>query len=528
MTARDDDHNGDESQMRPALLLLASLSLLGATHTFAADSSEKSIVELQQDMVKGRTSSAALVRAFTSRIDAIDRRGPQLKSVLALNPQAMEQARQLDLERKEKGPRGPLHGIPILLKDNIESLEPLPTTAGSLALVDNVTGRDAPIVANLRAAGAVILGKTNLSEWANFRSTHSISGWSAVGGLTKNPHVLDRSACGSSSGSAVAVAAGLAVASVGTETDGSIVCPAAMNGIVGLKPTLGLLSGERIVPIAHSQDAPGPMARSVADAGLMLAAMADSQEACAARESRCRVADYVAATTATSLAGKRIGVLRFREGRWPRIEPIYHQALAHLRDAGATLIEVELPDEDPIESAEGVVFITEFRVDLNRYLATAAPAVKVRDLAQLIQFNRTNPRELALFGQELFDRSEATAESDPAVYREALAASKRLATEGLDGLLQGKKLDFLVAPTAGAAWRIDLVNGDHFPGSFSTFAAVAGYPHLTVPMGTVRRLPLGISFIGSPWTEAELLAAGAVFERRARARVVPEFVQSVD
>lgn len=487
-----------------------------------------SIGELRRELDMGAVSSEELVRSYLMRITAMDKNGPTLQSVLAVNPDAIDQARALDAERQQKKIRGPLHGIPILLKDNIESADKLPTTAGSLALIDNFAVRDAPIVANLRAAGAIILGKTNLSEWANFRSDHSLSGWSALGGLTRNAHVLDRTPCGSSSGSAVSVAASLAAASVGTETDGSITCPAAMNGIVGLKPTVGLLPQQGIVPIAHSQDAAGPMALSVTDAALMLNAMVGETPACDATIPGCRKVDYAAALADTALEGKRVGVLRFDSERHPRIEPIYDMALQHLRQAGATLVEVKLPEMSRIYDAENIVLHSEFKTELNAYLATTPPAVKTRDLTTLIRFNRDNPRELALFGQEGFLKAESTSGPNDAAYKAAFADSKRLAQEGITQLLSTQKLDLLVAPTNGPAWRMDVVNGDNFTGSFSTLPAVAGFPHLTVPMGEIEHLPLGLSFIGPAWSEEMLLAVGFAFEERAKARIEPGFLPSID
>lgn len=490
---------------------------------------DRSIDDLRKDLDAGRTTSVALVNAYLARIEAIDQRGPRLQSVLVLNPDALRQAQALDDELRQRGARGPLHGIPILLKDNIESADPMPTTAGSLALVRNLTGRDAPIVANLRAAGAVILGKTNLSEWANFRSDHSISGWSGVGGLTKNPHVLDRSACGSSAGSGAATAAGLAAATVGTETDGSITCPAALNGIVGLKPTVGLLSGQYIVPIAHSQDTAGPMARCVADAAVMLAAMVGDPSACKARAADCKTSDYAGALSTEALRNKRVGVLHFTAGRWPQIDPIYARALDVLRAAGATLIDVATPDTSRVDAAESIVLHTEFKADLNAYLAATPASVPTRDLAQLIEFNSRTAAETVLFGQETFIEANATQGLDDPAYQAALADARRLAgPEGLLRVLEEQQLDFLVAPSGGAAWRIDIVNGDQYSGSFSTLPAVAGYPHLTVPMGALQDLPLGISFIAAPWSEAQLLAAGYAFEQKAKARVTPKFRKSVE
>jgi amidase len=512
-------------------LFAVSVVVAFASHAVGAAPREdllgKSILELRGDLDAGRATSESLTKAYLARIEAIDRKGPQLRSVIALNPDALAHARALDAERKKSGARGPLHGIPILIKDNIESADRMPTTAGSLALAANLTGRDAPIVANLRAAGAVILGKTNLSEWANFRSEHSISGWSGIGGLTKNPHVLDRSPCGSSAGSGAAMAAGLAAATVGTETDGSIVCPSSMNGVVGLKPTLGLLSGQRIVPIAHSQDTAGPMTISVHDAAAMLDAMVGKTPACEAPATGCRRGDYLAALKTPSLQGKRIGVLRFRPSKQPLIDPIYARALEVLRAAGAELIEVETPDVAPIYEAEDLVLHAEFKVDLNKYLETLPSEVTSRSLAALIAFNDTNKRELALFGQEIFAKADTTPSDEK--YREALARSKRLAgAEGIGKILADKSLDLLVAPTTGTSWRIDIASGDQFPGSFSTLPAVSGYPHLTVPMGTLHHLPVGISFIGAPWTEDKLLAAGYVYEQAAKVQVKAKFLPTIE
>lgn len=514
----------------PSITLL-TLSLIGpASLARAADDGDtRTLSELRADLDSRKTTSVALVQALTQRIDAIDTHGPQLRSIIAINPEAMAQARALDQELRSKGPRGPMHGIPVLLKDNIESADPLPTTAGSLALVDNVTRRDAPMVANLRASGAIILGKTNLSEWANFRSDDSISGWSAVGGLTKNPHVLDRSPCGSSAGSAVAVAAALAPVSIGTETDGSIVCPAAMNGVVGLKPTLGLLSAKYIVPIAHSQDTAGPMATSVKDAALLLAAMVGDTPACDPPSAGCSKADYTKGLVPTALNGKRIGVLRFEPGRNAYLMPVYERALTHLKDGGATLVDLTLPKLERLYEAEDLVLQAEFKADLNAYLAATPAKVRTRTLAQLIEFNKQTPAELALFGQDLFEKSNALPGLSDPKYVTARADSKRIASvEGIMRMLAEHQLDLIVAPTTGAAWRIDMVNGSRFPGSFSSMPAVSGYPHLTVPMGEVRGLPLGISFIGVPWSEDLLLAAGFAFEQRANARVRPQFIPSIE
>lgn len=421
--------------------------------------------------------------------------------------------------------------MPVLIKDNIETADPMPTTAGSLALANNVTRRDAPLVARLRAAGAVILGKTNLSEWANIRSSHSISGWSAVGGLTRNPHALDRNPCSSSSGSAVAVAAGLAVAAVGTETDGSITCPAAMNGIVGLKPTVGLVSRTHIVPISHSQDTAGPMTRTVEDAAILLTVMAGSDPADpATRDADRHKTDYAAALKPDALRGARLGLVKAALGSSPATDVVFARAVAALKAAGATVVEIADKPAEGIGDAELIVLLTELKVDLNAYLATTDPRqVRTRTLADVIAFNRATPRELALFDQDLFERAQATkGVSDPAYIKARADSLRKAGVEGIDRMLAKYKVDALIAPTTGPAWRTDVVNGDHSGGSVSTLPAVAGYPHLTVPMGAVRGLPVGLSFIGPAWSEAKLLSYGYAFEQATHARVTPTFKATVD
>lgn len=508
---------------------LFALGFVGAAQAAVHDDlATKSLDQIRIELSLNKTTSEALVRAYIERIEAIDRAGPKLQSVLVLNPDAVAQAKALDAERVRKRLRGPLHGVPILIKDNIETLDPMATTAGSLALESNVTKRDAPIVANLRAAGAIILGKTNLSEWANFRSENSVSGWSGIGGLTKNPHVLDRSACGSSSGSGSAIAAGLAAAAIGTETDGSIVCPSSMTGIVGLKPTLGLLSGQRIVPIAHSQDTAGPMGHSVRDVAIVLDALVGKQPACEPPAQGCKRADYLAGLSNDALRGKRIGVLRFKTPHL-QTQAAYERALEVIRKAGATLVEVPTPEMDKIFEGEDLVLHTEFKADLNAYLATLPASIQTRTLGSLIAFNASTPRETVVFGQEIFTKAEGTLGLKDHRYLEALATSKRLAgPEGIDKLLKDSTLDLLVAPTTGTAWRLDTSNGDHFSGGFSTLSAVSGYPHLTVPMGAYRDLPIGLSFIGTAWTEDKLLAAGYAYEQASKAKVKPKFLPSID
>ncbi|MDY6948161.1 MAG: amidase [Pseudomonadota bacterium] len=515
--------------LRCTLGVLAALSAAAGAVNAAEQVEIRTASELRADLDARKTTSVELVEAYLRKIDALDRNGPQLRSIIAINPDAIKQARALDKELQSTGPRSPMHGIAVLVKDNIETADPLPTTAGSLALIDNVTHRDAPIIANLRAAGAIILGKTNLSEWANFRSTSSISGWSAVGGLAKNPHVLDRSPCGSSAGSGVAVAAGLAPVSIGTETDGSITCPSAMNGVVGLKPTLGLLSGKYIIPIAHSQDTAGPMTTSVKDAALLLAALVGDTPACDPPSAGCAKSDYTKGLVPTALNGKRIGVLRFEAGSGTNITPVYERALSHLKEGGATLIEVTLPNLDKMREAERFVMHAEFKNDLNAYLASSPAKISARTLTQLIAFNKRTPAETALFGQEIFEKAAGSVPLTDTKYITARADSKRLAgVEGIQKMLAEHQLDFLVAPTTGVAARIDSVNGSRSAGSFSSMPAVAGYPHLTVPMGAVKGLPVGMSFIGAPWSEDVLLAAGYAFEQRAKARVTPQFLPSLE
>jgi amidase len=485
----------------------------------------------QAAMAAGTLTSEALVKAYLARIDAIDRAGPKLNSVLALNPHALADARKLDAERKAGKLRGPLHGIPVLLKDNIESADDTATTAGSLALKDNVTGRDAPIVKRLTDAGAVIVGKTNLSEWANFRSTRSISGWSGVAGLVRNPYSLDRTACGSSAGSGAAIAAGLATLAIGTETDGSITCPAATNGVVGLKPTVGLVSRTYIVPISPEQDTPGPMSRYVADAAAMLTAIAGSDPADPmTAQANAHKTDYLAALDAKSLQGARIGVLRMNQGRSSQTDEVFETALASLKAAGAVLVEVKGPDEaalGKIAAAEGEGLRIEFKASLNAYLATLPATVKTRTLDDLIAFNAKEPRETPLFGQEIFESAAKALPISDAGYLERRAAARTLSRELLDKAFTENNLVALVGPSTGPASVVDPVNSPRGTGSYSTLPAVSGYPHLTLPMGFVSGLPVGISFLGPAWSEAKLLSLGYAFEQATHARQDPPFIPNL-
>lgn len=515
-----------------AALLVTQPAAAQQTRTVGRPVIEKSIAELQAEMAAGRTTSEALTRAYRERILRLDHAGPNIRSVLQLNPDAMADARALDAERRAGRVRGPLHGVPILLKDNIESSDPMATTAGSLALSRNITGRDAPIVARLRAAGAVILGKTNLSEWANIRSGDSTSGWSAVGGRTRNPHALDRNPCGSSSGSGAATAASFAAASIGTETDGSIICPSSANGVVGIKPTVGLLSRTHIIPISATQDTAGPMARSVADAAALLTVMAGSDAADAAtREADARKVDYTAALDANALAGKRIGVARFLSGWHAPTEAVFNEAIAALHAGGAEIVEITQspPARNEIGVAEFAVLLTELKAGLNAYLATTSPAqVETRTLADVIAFNKRTPAELKLFGQEIFEQAEATKGLDDPAYLAAREKARRLAgAAGIDALMREHRLDAIVAPSGSPAWTSDTVLGDHFVGGSSTLAAVAGYPNITVPMGQVRGLPVGLSIFGAAWSEAKLIGIAYAFEQRTKARRAPLYLPAV-
>jgi amidase len=492
---------------------------------------ELSIEQLQAKMARGEASSVDLVNAYLTRIEVRD--GPDtrvaLRSVLAINPKALDEARASDARRKAGRLLGPLDGVPVLVKDNIETRDQ-PTTAGSLALKDNSTGRDAPVVARLRAAGAVILGKTNLSEWANSRSNDSMSGWSATGGLVRNPYALDRTACGSSSGSGAAVAASFAAVALGTETDGSVVCPAAMNGLVGLKPTLGAVSRTYVVPLAHSQDTPGPMGRSVKDVAILYSAMVGSDPADAAtRDADKYRKDYAAGLSAGALKGVRVGYWRPR--RMPEaLGRSFDAALERVKAAGATLVEVKMPKLDGIGEAEYLVLQTELKADLDAYLSAAPASVRTRTLDQVIAFNKAHAAaEMPFFDQGSFETAAKTKGLDDPAYKEARAKSLRMASvEGIDAMLKEAGADVLITPSYGMPWLSDPVHGDQFSGpSASQLPAVSGYPHLTVPMGLAQGLPVGLSFIGRPWSEAMLLEMGYAYEQQAKARVAPRYLPSV-
>ena len=481
-------------------------------------------------LLAGTAQAQTAEQATRAYLAVIKDKNPTLRAVIATNPNALSEARALDAERQAGKVRSALHGVPILLKDNIESADPLPTTAGSLALKDNITGRDAPIAKRLRDAGLVMLGKANLSEWANIRSGKSISGWSAVGGTVRNPYVLDRSACGSSSGSGAAVAAGLAPLAIGTETDGSITCPAAINGLVGLKPTMGLVSRTHIVPISHSQDTAGPMTTTVEDAAKVLTIIAGGDPADpATKEADARKTDYATGLSKDALRGVKLAVARFYTGYSPKTDAVFEAALRDLRAQGAILVDVKDFDEGPIGKAEGVVLYTELKADMAAYLSSTDPKkVPSRTLADLIAFNKATPKEFEWFGQESFERAEKTKGLSDPDYLKALADAKRLAgPEGIDKILKDTGAAAIIAPTTGPAWTIDPLNGDNYGGSSTTLPAVAGYPHLTVPMGDVTGLPVGLSFIGPAWSEKLLLNLGYAYEQATHHRKPPTFLRTI-
>lgn len=514
---------------RRLIALFLAAALIGGCAGPAPDFREATIPELAAGMGTGELSSEQLVRWYLDRIEEIDRNGPTLNAVIEVNPDALLDARALDEERAASGARGPLHGIPVLLKANIDTADRLHTSAGSLLLADHVADEDAFLVSRLRDAGVVILGKANLSEWANFRSTRSVSGWSSVGGQTRNPYAPRRNPCGSSSGSAAAVAANLAAIAVGTETDGSIVCPSGANGIVGIKPTLGLVSRAGIIPIAHSQDTAGPMARTVTDAALLMSAMAgpDPDDA-ATRKAPAGNADYAAALSSDALAGRRIGVIRSHHGadENPRVTAILEAALETMRAQGAEVVDDISIDMSGVSAAEYEVLLYEFKADLEKYLAgSGAP---VTTLAEVIAWNEAHADDvMPWFGQEIFIAAEKKGGLDEQAYLDALAASGEAVRERLDATFDEHGLDALVGITNAPAWLTDPVNGDHFLISSSSYAAVSGYPAVSVPAGFVAGLPVGISFIGRAWDDRRLIGIAYAFEQATGVRRPPTFDEDV-
>jgi amidase len=493
---------------------------------------ETTVSALQEGMRSGRYTARSIAEQYLARIEEVDRRGPSVNSVIELNPDALEIADRLDGERRGGRLRGPLHGIPVLIKDNIDTADRMRTSAGSLALGSSIAARDAFIVTRLREAGAVILGKTNLSEWANFRSTHSSSGWSGRGGQTKNPYVLDRNPCGSSSGTGASISANLAAVGVGTETDGSIVCPASACGLVGVKPTVGLVSRSGIIPISHSQDTAGPMARTVADAAALLGVLSgiDSGDAATADTRGRPATDYSQALDAGALRGARIGVARNFFGFSDAVDRVMEEAIAAMKSAGATIVDpANIATAGKFDDAEFEVLLYEFKADLNAYLAALGASAPHRTLAALIAFNEQNrEREMPFFGQEIFVQAQAKGPLTTPAYRTARAKCVRMSrAEGIDATLAKHRLAAIVAPTGGPAWPTDLLNGDHFTGGSSTPAAVAGYPNVTVPAGNIHGLPVGISFMGARWSDASLLGLAYAFEQAMKARTPPRFQPSV-
>jgi amidase len=527
---------------RRDFLVATAVAGIGAAHADSAqpgstapantNSPELSLDDIASGMKSGRQSSQQLTQMYLDRIERLDRRGPSLGAVIQTNPHALESAAQLDAEYKSKGPRGPLHGVPVLIKDNVETADHIATTAGSLALEAWYAPKDAPLVERLRAAGAVILGKTNLSEWANFRSTHSVSGWSGRGGQARNPYSLDRTPSGSSSGSAVAVSANLCAIAVGTETDGSIVSPASINGIVGIKPTVGLVSRRGIAPISHSQDTAGPLTRSVRDAALMLTALSglDNEDPASAAAAKHFGKDYAGYLDANGLRGARLGVARKFFADSAPLNAYLDHCIETLKSAGAVIVDpADLPMHGAWSAPALEVLLYEFKADLNAYLSRLPPAAPVRSLSALIRYNEANKdREMPIFDQELLRQSEAKGPLTDKAYIEARATClKATRSDGIDAVLAKHQLDAMVTLTSGPAWLIDPINGDSDSGGCSSPAAIAGYPHITVPSGLHRGLPLGLSFFAGAFSEPTLIKLASGFESVARGRTPPRFLPSV-
>jgi amidase len=494
---------------------------------------ELTLTELQAGMQSGKYTARSLVKKYLDRIDDIDKNGPMLNAVIEINPDAMSIAEALDRERKEKGARGPLHGIPLLIKDNIDTADRLMTTAGSLALVGSRPAQDAFVARKLREAGAVILGKTNLSEWANFRSSHSTSGWSGRGGQTRNAYALDRNPCGSSSGSGVAPAANLCAAAIGTETDGSVVCPSSANSLVGIKPTVGLIARSGIIPISHNQDTAGPMARTVSDAAILLGALTgiDPNDAVTKTSAGKSFTDYTQFLNKDGLRGARLGVARKYFSFNDRVDKLMNDLIAEMKKMGAVIVDpADIPTSGKFDDSELEVLLYEFKADLNSYLGRLGPGAQVHSLKDVIEFNEKNrEREMPYFGQDLFIKAQAKGPLTDKKYLQALAKDRLLSrTQGIDFVIRQHRLDALIAPTGGPAWPTDWINGDHFTGGYSTASAVAGYPHVTVPAGYVFGLPVGMSFFGAAWSEPKLIKFAYAFEQATKARQTPRLLRSAE
>jgi amidase len=554
---QDDDASGTAAPQLPArrkfiqttLLAGASVAVLSPgpspasslnnSHARGANSpagsfelDELTVTEMQEGMASGRFTAHSITDKYLARIESIDKHGPAINSVIEVNPDAISIAKALDKERKQKHVRGPLHGIPVLIKDNIDTADRMMTTAGSLALVGSKPPKDSLVAQKLREAGAVILGKTNLSEWANIRSNQSTSGWSGRGGQTKNPYVLDRNPCGSSSGSGAAVSANLCAIAIGTETDGSIVCPASANGVVGLKPTVGLISRSGIIPISHSQDTSGPLCRTVRDAAILLGLLTGvDEEDKATSESRGKsYADYTQFLVADGLRGARIGVVRGTFGFNSAVDAVMATALEQLKSQGAVLIDpAEIETRGKFDDSESIVFMYELKADLNAYLARLGPRAPVHTLQEIIEFNEKHrDQEMPYFGQELFLKSQLKGPLTSQEYLDALKKNQQLSrVEGIDAVMDKHKLDALVGPTGGPAWLTDLIAGDHFEGGSSTPAAVAGYPNINVPAGYVYGLPVGISFFGRAWSEPVLIRIAYAYEQASKIRKSPQFIPTL-